>query len=157
MRTIPFGRGMSRHPTTGNCRPSGGVVACFFAAAFDGRARQKSNHPQLLEKGSLSRAERFVLTTRRSTSHHGASRSRVLDFRRGGSLGDGYRKMERPSGLCHGCFGGHRCGDRPATVFRGFVGERSSYAGFRYGELSWQCDMAAPVGINPTGCTRKRQ
>jgi hypothetical protein len=44
--------------------------------------------------------------------------------------------------------------DRAATVFRGFLGERSSYAGFRYGELSWQCDMAAPVGINPTGCTR---
>lgn len=43
---------------------------------------------------------------------------------------------------------------RAATVFRGYLGSRSSYAGFKYGELSWQCDPAKPVGINPTGCTK---
>lgn len=34
-------------------------------------------------------------------------------------------------------------------VFQGWAGDRSVYAGFSYGELSWQCDPAAPVGINP--------
>jgi hypothetical protein len=43
---------------------------------------------------------------------------------------------------------------RAAQVFRGFLGDRASYAGFEYGELDWQCDPARPVGINRTGCTR---
>jgi hypothetical protein len=41
---------------------------------------------------------------------------------------------------------------RVAQVFKGYVGDRSSYAGFRYGELDWQCHAQAPVGINPKGC-----
>ena len=45
--------------------------------------------------------------------------------------------------------------DRTADVFRGYLGERSAYAGFAYGsDLSWQCDPARPVGINPAGCRR---
>jgi hypothetical protein len=44
---------------------------------------------------------------------------------------------------------------RAAQVFKGFLGDRASYAGFRYGQdLSWHCDPARPVGINPAGCTR---
>jgi hypothetical protein len=43
---------------------------------------------------------------------------------------------------------------RAAEVFHGYVGSRSSYAGFKYGDLSWQCDAAKPVGINPAGCTK---
>lgn len=49
---------------------------------------------------------------------------------------------------------------RAAQVFRGYLGDRSSYSGFRYGgpsgeeDLSWQCDPTRPVGINPAGCTR---
>lgn len=43
---------------------------------------------------------------------------------------------------------------RTAQVFKGFLGDRSSYAGFEYGELSWQCNSSAPVGINPVGCTK---
>jgi hypothetical protein len=42
---------------------------------------------------------------------------------------------------------------RTAQVFRGYLGDRTAYAGFSYGELSWQCDPAHPVGINPP-CTR---
>lgn len=42
---------------------------------------------------------------------------------------------------------------RVAQVFKGWLGDRSSYAGFRYGDLSWQCNPGAPVGINPAGCT----
>ena len=38
---------------------------------------------------------------------------------------------------------------RAATVFRGWLGERAVYAGFSYGDLSWQCNASAPVGINP--------
>jgi len=42
---------------------------------------------------------------------------------------------------------------RTAQVFRGYLGDRTAYAGFKYGELSWQCDPLRPVGINPP-CTR---
>jgi Alginate lyase len=44
--------------------------------------------------------------------------------------------------------------DRAATVFRGWLGNRSAYAGFDWGSLAWQCDPAHPVGINPAGCRR---
>ncbi len=40
---------------------------------------------------------------------------------------------------------------RAAAVFRGWLGERSAYAGFSYGELDWQSNPSAPVGINPRG------
>jgi hypothetical protein len=40
---------------------------------------------------------------------------------------------------------------RAAAVFKGWTGDRSSYAGFTYGELSWQAAPGAPVGINPVG------
>jgi hypothetical protein len=49
---------------------------------------------------------------------------------------------------------------RTAQVFKGYLGDRSSYAGFKYGgpageeDLTWQCDPARPVGINPAGCSR---
>jgi hypothetical protein len=44
---------------------------------------------------------------------------------------------------------------RAATVFHGFVGSRTTYAGFNYGDdLTWQCDPTHPVGINPTGCVK---
>lgn len=44
---------------------------------------------------------------------------------------------------------------RAAAVFKGYLGDRSSYAGFVYGDdLSWQCDPKRPVGINPVGCAR---
>lgn len=46
--------------------------------------------------------------------------------------------------------------ERAATVFRGYLGDRSAYSGFRYGaDLSWQCDEANPVGINPKGCVKE--
>jgi hypothetical protein len=41
--------------------------------------------------------------------------------------------------------------DRCATIFRGWLGDRQAYAGFRYRDLSWQADPEAPVGINPAG------
>jgi hypothetical protein len=44
---------------------------------------------------------------------------------------------------------------RVATVFRGWLGERSAYAGFEYGDLDWQADPSKPVGINPPGATIK--
>ena len=43
---------------------------------------------------------------------------------------------------------------RVAQVFKGWLGDRLSYAGFDYGDLSWQCDPAKPVGINPKGCIK---
>ena len=43
---------------------------------------------------------------------------------------------------------------RAITVFKGYLGDRSSYASFKYGDdLSWQADPNAPVGINPPGAT----
>lgn len=44
--------------------------------------------------------------------------------------------------------------DRCARVLRGYLGERDSYAGFKYGELSWQADPKHPVGINPKGAKK---
>jgi hypothetical protein len=42
-----------------------------------------------------------------------------------------------------------------ARVLKGYLGDRSAWSGFEYGDdLSWQCDPARPVGINPVGCKR---
>jgi hypothetical protein len=43
---------------------------------------------------------------------------------------------------------------RAAKVFKGYLGDRASYAGFTYGsDLSWQANPLSPVGINPPGAT----
>lgn len=42
---------------------------------------------------------------------------------------------------------------RAARTFRGLLGDRSAYSGFRYGDLDWQSDPNRPVGINPPGAT----
>jgi len=42
---------------------------------------------------------------------------------------------------------------RAAQVFKGWLGDRNSYAGFTYGDLAWQSDPQHPVGINPLGAT----
>jgi hypothetical protein len=44
---------------------------------------------------------------------------------------------------------------RTAQVLKGYLGEYSTYAGFKYGELSWQCNPSKPVGINPKGCIKQ--
>ena len=44
---------------------------------------------------------------------------------------------------------------RAAQVLRGYLGDRSAYAGFEYGvDLSWQQDSTRAVGINPVGSSR---
>ncbi len=43
---------------------------------------------------------------------------------------------------------------RTAQVFHGWLGDRSSYAGFSFGDTSWQCNPSAPVGVNPKGCSK---
>lgn len=40
---------------------------------------------------------------------------------------------------------------KAAAVFRGWTGERSAYVGFKFGDLSWQANPTAPVGVNPPG------
>jgi hypothetical protein len=47
--------------------------------------------------------------------------------------------------------------ERTALVFKGWLGDRDSWAGFEYGDLSWQADPKHPVGINPIGATKKGQ
>lgn len=42
-----------------------------------------------------------------------------------------------------------------AQVFKGWLGDRSSYAGFQYGSPEWQADPNNPVGINPVGSTKQ--
>jgi hypothetical protein len=42
-----------------------------------------------------------------------------------------------------------------ATVFRGWLGDRQAYAGFDFGNPSWQADSLHPVAINPTGAQRQ--
>jgi hypothetical protein len=42
---------------------------------------------------------------------------------------------------------------RAATVFRGWLGDRNAYAGFKFAsDLSWHCNPAQPVPVNPAGC-----
>lgn len=43
---------------------------------------------------------------------------------------------------------------RTAQVFKGWLGDRQAYAGFKFGELSWQANPKEPVGINPKGATK---
>jgi hypothetical protein len=43
---------------------------------------------------------------------------------------------------------------RAATVFRGWLGDRSAYAGFKFGDLSWQIDPRNPVAVQPTGASK---
>jgi hypothetical protein len=43
---------------------------------------------------------------------------------------------------------------RVAQVFKGWLGDRTSYAGFTYGELDWQADPGKPVAINPKGSVK---
>ena len=42
----------------------------------------------------------------------------------------------------------------PPLVFKGWLGDRAAYAGFSYGDLSWQSDSTKPVGVNPVGATK---
>ena len=44
--------------------------------------------------------------------------------------------------------------NRTALVFRGWLGDRTVYAGFKFGDPAWQCDATKPVGINPAGCIK---
>jgi len=43
--------------------------------------------------------------------------------------------------------------ERTARIFKGWLGDRNTYAEFVYGNLDWQADQNAPVGINPLGAT----
>lgn len=43
---------------------------------------------------------------------------------------------------------------RAAAIFKGWLGDRSAYAGFDYGDVTWQADPARPVGINPAGAAK---
>lgn len=44
--------------------------------------------------------------------------------------------------------------ERCAQVFHGWLGNRGAYAGFVFGELSWQADPGHPVAINPVGAAK---
>lgn len=41
--------------------------------------------------------------------------------------------------------------EKAAKVLQGWMGDRSVYSDFTYGELWWQANPAAPVGVNPAG------
>jgi hypothetical protein len=42
-----------------------------------------------------------------------------------------------------------------ARVFKGYLGDREAWDGFRFGDLAWQADPRRPVGVNPAGATRQ--
>ncbi len=44
--------------------------------------------------------------------------------------------------------------DRARNVFFGWLGDRTRYNGFRFGDLDWQADERNPVGVNPAGATK---
>lgn len=39
-------------------------------------------------------------------------------------------------------------------IHQGWLGDRSKYAGFSYGDTSWQANPSLPVGINPKNATK---
>lgn len=43
--------------------------------------------------------------------------------------------------------------DSTAVIFKGWLGDRTSYAGFKFGDLSWQPDPAKPVAVGLPGAT----
>lgn len=43
--------------------------------------------------------------------------------------------------------------DRTAQVFKGWLGDRTSYANFQFGDLSWQPDPKNPVAVGLPGAT----
>jgi hypothetical protein len=43
---------------------------------------------------------------------------------------------------------------KAVNVFHGWLGNRSAYTGFSFGDLDWQCNSSQPVGINPAGCAK---
>jgi hypothetical protein len=45
--------------------------------------------------------------------------------------------------------------EKAIQVHKGLLGDRTSYASFKFGDLSWQADPQNPVGINPKGATLK--
>jgi len=45
--------------------------------------------------------------------------------------------------------------ERAARVFKGWLGDREAYIGFRFKNRSWQADPVHPVGINPLGATKE--
>jgi hypothetical protein len=45
--------------------------------------------------------------------------------------------------------------EKAARVFKGWLGDRASYAGFKYGDLSWQASPSAPVGVDPLGSVKQ--
>jgi hypothetical protein len=44
---------------------------------------------------------------------------------------------------------------RAVVVFQGWLGDRSKYAGFKWGGTEWQADPLKPVGINAKGTTKQ--
>lgn len=46
---------------------------------------------------------------------------------------------------------------RVAEIFKGWLGDRTSYADFDFDDedLEWQCDPSNPVGINAVGCMKE--
>ena len=46
---------------------------------------------------------------------------------------------------------------RTAQVFRGYLGDRTAYAGFKYGDLAWQCDPFEARGHQPDRVHEERR
>ncbi|MDO3386849.1 alginate lyase family protein [Gilvimarinus sp. SDUM040013] len=44
---------------------------------------------------------------------------------------------------------------RAARVFRGWLGDRTLYSGFRFKDRSWHAEPLRPRGINPVGATKQ--
>jgi hypothetical protein len=43
---------------------------------------------------------------------------------------------------------------RAVYVFKGWLGDRTAHRGFQFGDVSFQADPAAPLGINPPGAMK---
>jgi hypothetical protein len=81
----------------------------------------------------------------------------------GDTLSSYHRRRPNNHGLMAGAaraavaiyLGDHEVREDTARVFKGYLGDRSSYAGFEYRvDMSWHYDENNKVGINPKGATK---
>lgn len=101
-----------------------------YDAAFDGRFRAWLREVRVAELEGRTLVGTHEERPNNWGTHAGASRAVVAAY-----LGD---KRELA---------------RSAAVFKGWLGDRSAYAGFDYGNRSWQFNPKEPVGVNPAGAT----
>jgi len=127
-RTLALGRKLAGYVIAADL-----INLADYDATFDEQFRQKLR--ELLTK-PLDNGQTLQSTHEKRPNnwgtHAGASRAAVAVY-----LGDAVEL------------------ERTATVFHGWLGDRSAYSGFKFvDDISWMADPANPVSLNPVGSVK---